>query len=236
MSDGRIVFSEHDGRDERLERRRPDGRGRGLGRPQAVSRRTSCRTSIRPSPVTGPGPRSSPSGGVQAARDRGPDQGPRGPGAETKIPLLRIVNTVGIARLSPDGSLVAYRDMVDGKAEDVRRRGRGRPPRALCEGCFVPGFFPGQRSRPWSGSSPDEMEQMDLGTGARKVVVSLSPEDDRFRRLPLPGRAMDRLAGRRAGRTGGRSGSLRSKRPDQARGADHGRRSRLFSRRSRLVA
>jgi serine/threonine protein kinase len=95
-------------------------------------------------------------------------------GDETKIPLQGI-NVNQVPRLSPDGSLLAYRDAVEGKAKTIVVAPGATTGRTLCEGCFVPGFFPGNDAA-LVQFKPTQLEKMDLRTGERKVILS-SPQD-----------------------------------------------------------
>jgi hypothetical protein len=80
-----------------------------------------------------------------------------------------------IPRLSPDGSLLAYRDVVEGKAKTFVIAPGAAAARELCEGCFVPGFFPGNAAA-LVRIKLNELEGMDLRTGERRIVLS-SPQD-----------------------------------------------------------
>ena len=95
-------------------------------------------------------------------------------GEETGIP----VQGLGInqyPRLSPDGSLLAYRDVVDGKARTFVVAPGATAGRALCEGCFVLGFFPGNDFA-LVQVKPTELLKMGLQTGEKKIILS-SPQD-----------------------------------------------------------
>ena len=112
-------------------------------------------------------------GGAQAARIEIRVKDLR-TGDEAKIP----VQGLGVGqspRLSPDGSLLAYRDVVEGRTKTFVIAPGGGAARALCEGCFVAGFFPGNEAA-LVRFKPTELEKMDLRTGARKVVLA-SPQD-----------------------------------------------------------
>jgi serine/threonine protein kinase len=112
-------------------------------------------------------------GGVQAARIEVRVKDLR-TGEETKIPVQGI--SVGqYPRLSPDGSLLAYRDVVEGKAKTFVVAPGGAAARAFCEGCFVPGFFP-DNDFALVRFKPFELEKMSLRTGERTVILS-SPQD-----------------------------------------------------------
>jgi Tol biopolymer transport system component len=95
-------------------------------------------------------------------------------GEEANIPIQE----AGInqnARLSPDGTLLAYRDRVEEKAMTLIVAQKGAAPRPLCEGCFVTGFFPANDAA-LVRFKPDELVRLDIRSGERKVVLS-SPGD-----------------------------------------------------------
>jgi hypothetical protein len=112
-------------------------------------------------------------GGAQAARIEIRVKDLR-TGGETNIPL-RGMNVNQLPRLSPDGSLLAYRDVVEGKAKTFVIAPGAAAARELCEGCFVPGFFPGNAAA-LVRIKLNELEGMDLRTGERRIVLS-SPQD-----------------------------------------------------------
>jgi len=91
-------------------------------------------------------------------------------GEEVKVPVQGMsVNQD--PRLSPDGSLVAYIDRFEGKTRTFVAAPGVSAPRALCEGCSVLGFFPGNDSA-LVKYKPSELERMDLRTGERKALLS----------------------------------------------------------------
>ena len=94
-------------------------------------------------------------------------------GQDTTIPI-QWLSLAQVPRLSPDGSLLAYRDVVEGKAKTFVVAPGAATARPLCEGCFVPGFFPGNDFA-LVQVQPREMEKMDLRTGEKKVILS-SPQ------------------------------------------------------------
>ena len=95
-------------------------------------------------------------------------------GEEANIPIQEAGINQG-ARLSPDGTLLAYRDRVEGKAMTLIRAQKGAAPRPLCEGCFVTGFFPANDAA-LVRFKPDELVRLDIRSGERTVVLS-SPGD-----------------------------------------------------------
>jgi Tol biopolymer transport system component/predicted Ser/Thr protein kinase len=93
-----------------------------------------------------------------------------GTGVETKIPVQGISVNQN-PRLSPDGSLVAYMDRVEGKAGTFLVAPGVSAPRLFCEGCSVLGIFPGNDAA-LVQFNPGELERMDLRTGERKALLS----------------------------------------------------------------
>ena len=83
-------------------------------------------------------------GGAQAARIEVRVKDLR-TGGETAVPV-QAVNMGQVPRLSPDGSLLAYRDVVEGRSKTFVVAPGGTAARALCENCFVTGFFPGNEA------------------------------------------------------------------------------------------
>jgi eukaryotic-like serine/threonine-protein kinase len=112
-------------------------------------------------------------GGAQAARievrvkDLRTDQ-------ETRIPVQGL-NVNQFPRLSPDGSLLAYRDIIDGRAKTFVVAPGATAVQTLCEGCFVPGFFPGNDFA-LVRTKLNELEKMDVRTGAKSVILSSSQD------------------------------------------------------------
>jgi Tol biopolymer transport system component len=95
-------------------------------------------------------------------------------GEEANIPIQEAGINLS-ARLSPDGTLLAYRDRVEGKSMTLFIAQKGAAPRPLCEGCFVTGFFPANDAV-LARFKPDELVRLDIRSGERKVVLS-SPGD-----------------------------------------------------------
>jgi Tol biopolymer transport system component len=112
-------------------------------------------------------------GGVQAARIEVRIKDLR-TGEETKIPVQGI-SVSQFPRLSPDGSLLAYLDIVEGKSKAIVVAPGSTAGRGICEGCVVFGFFPDNRFA-LVRAKPNELEKMDLRTGQRNVVLA-SPQD-----------------------------------------------------------
>jgi len=112
-------------------------------------------------------------GGAQAARIEMRVKDTR-TGKESIIPVQG-TSVNHMTRLSPDGSLLAYQDVVEGKARSFVVAPGAAAARELCEGCFVPGFFPGNDSV-LAQVKPNEMQKMDLRSGEKKTILS-SPQD-----------------------------------------------------------
>jgi len=112
-------------------------------------------------------------GGVQAAKVEVRIKDLR-TGQETIIPV-RAVRLGQYPRLSPDGSLLAYRDVVDGKSRTFVLAPGAATGREVCEGCSLLGFFP-DNDFALIQVKPNELEKMDLRTGEKTTVLS-SPQD-----------------------------------------------------------
>lgn len=108
-------------------------------------------------------------GGAQAARIEVRVRDTK-TGEEKTIPVQGI-NVGQVPRLSPDGSLLAYRDVIDGKAGTYIVAPGASAGRELCEGCSVLGFFP-DNNQALVQSKPNELERMDLRTKERTGVLS----------------------------------------------------------------
>jgi eukaryotic-like serine/threonine-protein kinase len=91
-------------------------------------------------------------------------------GVETAIPVQGL-NLSQFPRLNADGSLLAYREVVEGKKKTFVVSLGGAPGRALCEDCRVLGFFPANDAVLIQIKS-NELEKMDLRTGEKRVVLS----------------------------------------------------------------
>jgi serine/threonine protein kinase/Tol biopolymer transport system component len=119
-------------------------------------------------------------------------------GVETTFPAQGLIISQ-YSRLSPDGSLLAYRDIVDGKTKTfIIAPGHGAA-RVLCEGCFVSGFFPGNDFA-LVRIKPNELERMDLRTGEKKVILSSAQDILEDASLSPDGKWIAWLAGEQDGR------------------------------------
>jgi Tol biopolymer transport system component/predicted Ser/Thr protein kinase len=136
-------------------------------------------------------------GGAQAARIEVRVKDTK-TGADTTIPVQGI-NIGQVPRLSPDGSLLAYRDVVDGKARAYIVAPGASAGRELCEGCTVLGFLP-NNDYALVQSRPSELEKMDLRTKERTIVLSSGQDVIEDASLSPDGKWLAWLAGRPDGR------------------------------------
>jgi Tol biopolymer transport system component/predicted Ser/Thr protein kinase len=119
-------------------------------------------------------------------------------GEETRVPLEGIsINQV--PRLSPDGALLAYRDVVEGRSRTFVLTPNGAAAREICQGCWVIDFFPANDAV-LARFKPGELEKMDLRTGERKIILSTPQEGIGDARLSPDGRGIAWLAGEPDGR------------------------------------
>ncbi|MGE5741176.1 MAG: TolB family protein, partial [Candidatus Aminicenantes bacterium RBG_16_66_30] len=119
-------------------------------------------------------------------------------GADKTVPVQGI-NVGQVPRLSPDGSLLAYRDVVDGKARTYVIAPGASVRRELCEDCTVFGFFP-DNDHALVRSKPGELETMDLQTKERTVALSAGPDVIEDASLSPDGKWIAWLAGEPDGR------------------------------------
>ena len=136
-------------------------------------------------------------GGAQAARIEVRVKDLR-TGEETKVPVQGI-NVGQVPRLSPDGSLLAYCDVVDGKAGAYIIAPGASASRELCEGCTVLGFLP-DNNYALVQSKPSELEKMDLRTKERTSVLSSGQDAIEDASLSPDGKWLAWLAGEPDGR------------------------------------
>jgi hypothetical protein len=88
---------------------------------------------------------------------------------------MRAVGIDQDVRLSPDGSLLLYRDTIDGKSATFIVGTSGAAPRPLFEGGLPMGIFPANDAV-LVRFKPDELERLDIRSGARRVVLSAPGE------------------------------------------------------------
>jgi eukaryotic-like serine/threonine-protein kinase len=137
-------------------------------------------------------------GGVQAARMEVRILDLRS-GEEAKFPM-RAISIDQNARLSPDGTLLAYRDIVDGKETTFLASLNGAAPRPLCEGGFVTGFFPANDAV-LVRFKPDELVRMNILSGEKQIVLSSRGDVIGDACLSPDGRSIAWQAGEPDGRT-----------------------------------
>jgi len=119
-------------------------------------------------------------------------------GEETRIPVQG-ASVSQFPRLSADGSLLAFRDVTDGKRKSIIVFPGGAAARELCENCIVWGFFPGN-DRALVQSKPNELESVDLRTGQRSVILSSPTDVVEDASLSADGKWLAWLAGESDGR------------------------------------
>ena len=96
-------------------------------------------------------------------------------GQETSFPLQGY--SLGGTVLSPDGSRLAYRDIVDGRTKTFLRE-PGRPTgRELCAGCTLLSFFP-NNAFAVTQTAGGHLDKIDLRTGETSPL--LAARDERF--------------------------------------------------------
>jgi serine/threonine protein kinase len=118
-------------------------------------------------------------------------------GQETAIPLQGY--SLGGTVLSPDGSHLAYRDVVDGKMRTYILAPGASVGRELCEGSYLLEFFPGNDFAVVQ-VEPDWLGKMDLRTGDTTPLLDPRGEKILDARLSPDGRWLAWLGGDPDGR------------------------------------
>ncbi len=136
-------------------------------------------------------------GGAQAGRNEVRIKDLR-TGAEAAFPAQGIIVNQ-FTRLSPDGSLLAYRDIADGKTKTFIIAPGGAAARVLCEGCFVHGIFPSNDAAVVQ-VKPNELERMDIRTGEKEVILSSQQDSIEDASVSPDGKSIAWLAGLPDGR------------------------------------
>ena len=95
-------------------------------------------------------------------------------GRETTLPV-RGLSIGQTPRLSPDGTHLAYRDVIDGTSKSFVLSPGASAVREICQSCLVLGFFPGNGSV-LVRSNPTEIGKLDLRTGDLKAVLNSQPD------------------------------------------------------------
>ncbi|MBM3285677.1 MAG: hypothetical protein FJY81_07365, partial [Candidatus Aminicenantes bacterium] len=136
-------------------------------------------------------------GGAQAARIEVRVRDLR-TGQETSIPLQE-VNVGLVPRLSPDGSTLAYQDVVSGKSRTYIIAPGAAAGRQICESCLLLDFFPGNEFA-LVRVKPNELGKINLRTG--EMTPLLASPDERILDASLDpgGKWLAWLAGKPDGR------------------------------------
>ena len=118
-------------------------------------------------------------------------------GRETAVPMQG-VSLGQLPALSPDGALLAYRDVIEGKPKSFVTGLGAAPGRELCANCLVLGFFPGN-SAALVETGPNELTRFDLRSGARTPVLRTTTEGISDADLSADGRWIAWLAAKTDG-------------------------------------
>jgi serine/threonine protein kinase len=102
-------------------------------------------------------------------------------------------------RLSPDGSVLAYRDFVSGKLRTFVIPADGDSGREVCDSCLILDFF---RNTDFAlvQVDPDKLEKMNLRNGERSVVLAVEKGSISEASLSPDGEWISFLAGEQDGR------------------------------------
>ncbi len=120
-----------------------------------------------------------------------------GTGKETVIPM-QAVGLSQTPRLSADGSLLAYREVLGGTAHTVLSRA-GTSSSEVCSGCTVLDFFPGNKDA-LAMTKPNGLVKMSLETGRTTPLLALDAGFVRDALLSPDGSWIAALLGRPDGR------------------------------------
>jgi len=135
-------------------------------------------------------------GGSQASRIEVQSRNLR-TGQEMAIPMQGII--LGGTILSPDGSVFAYRDIVDGKSRTYIVAPGTSIGREVCEDCYLLDFFPGNEFA-LVQVKPGEILKMNLQTGEASPLLVLHGERILDSSLDADGKRIAWLAGKPDGR------------------------------------
>jgi serine/threonine protein kinase/Tol biopolymer transport system component len=128
-------------------------------------------------------------------------------GAESRIPMQGLsVNQ--LPQMSPDGTLLAYCDTVEGRRQTFLYEPGSGAARSLCDGCAPAGIFPGNGFA-LVQTGPAKLERADLRTGERKTVLASTRDVIISARLSPDGRNIAWLAGEPDGRAAVRISPVR---------------------------
>jgi serine/threonine protein kinase len=119
-------------------------------------------------------------------------------GQETNIPAQAAALSL-LPRVSPDGSVLAYRDRVSGSWQTFLVPAGSTSGREVCASCFLLDFFPGNSFALIFGKSGG-LEKMNLQTGETTPVLEDRQEDVEDASLSPDGRWMAVLVGETDGR------------------------------------
>jgi Tol biopolymer transport system component/predicted Ser/Thr protein kinase len=153
-------------------------------------------------------------GGAQAARIEVRVKDLR-TGRETALPMQG-VNLGQEPRLSPDGSLLAYRDVVAGKSRTYIVAPGTAAPREICESCLLVDFFPDNAFALVLPTTGRELDKMNLRTGELIPLLTPVGESILASSLSPDGKWLAWLAGLQDGRLAFRVTPLEG-RPGEAR-------------------
>jgi Tol biopolymer transport system component len=136
-------------------------------------------------------------GGAQAARIEVRVKDLR-TGRETVLPMQG-VNLDQEPRLSPDGSFLAYRDVIAGKSRTYIVAPGAAAPQEICESCLLSDFFP-DNAFALVRLRAGEIDKMNLRTGERTPLLTPGEESILASSLSPDGKWLAWLAGRPDGR------------------------------------
>ncbi len=125
-------------------------------------------------------------------------------GQERQFPV-RGLNVNKRTRLSADGSLLAYRDVVEGRSRTFILAPEASAEREICVGCIFYDFFPGNGSG-LVQTKPGELMKMDLETGEKTTILISGQDSIDDAKLSPDGEWVAWLAGEPDGRVAVRIG------------------------------
>lgn len=121
-------------------------------------------------------------------------------GEETTIPT-QTMSFGSRPRLSPDGSLLCYRDFVSNKWRTFVFPVGGASGREICDACLIFDFFP-DTDFALVQVDPDKLEKMDLGNKERSSVLEIETGSIRDAKLSPDGAWISYLTDEPDGRAG----------------------------------
>jgi serine/threonine protein kinase/Tol biopolymer transport system component len=195
MSDGRIIYTEMAvGMNAWSVAARPD-KAEIVGKPERLTQ--DSMQNFRPT-VSRDGSRAAFSafGGAQALKFEVRVKDLR-TGAESRI-STQDLSVDHLAELSPDGTLLAYCDAVEGRRRTFLYEPGSGATRGLCDGCIPVGIFPGNLFA--LVQAGPKLERVDLRTGDKRTVLASKQDAIIDARLSPDGRRIAWLAGEPDGR------------------------------------